>query len=62
MILGYILTVVYINFAGDVQGRALNYHTDINACYEEAVELKLQSEPGIGYVCLEDTPELGERI
>ena len=62
MILGYILTMVYITLQGDVQGKALNYYITITECHADAVELELNSSPGVGYVCLEDTPNIGERL
>ena len=62
MILGYILTMVYITLQGDVQGKALNYYITLQECNADAVELELNSSPGVGYVCLEDTPNIGERL
>ena len=62
MILGYILTMVYISLQGEVQGKALNYYITLQDCYTDAVELERKSAPGIGYVCLEDTPTVGERL
>ena len=62
MILGYILTMVYISLQGDVQGKALNYYITLQECHADAVELELNSTPGIGYVCIEDTSTIGERL
>jgi len=62
MILGYILTMVYITLQGDVQGKALNYYITLQECNADAVELELNSSPGVGYVCIEDTPTVGERL
>ena len=62
MILGYILTMVYITLQGDVQGKALNYYITLQECNADAVELELNSTPGIGYVCIEDTHTVGERL
>jgi len=62
MILGYILTMVYISLQGDVEGKTLNYYITLEECHADAVELELNSSPGVGYVCLEDTPNIGERL
>ena len=62
MILGYILTMVYISLQGDVQGKALNYYITIEECYADALQAEIAAEPGVGYVCLEDTPGAGKRI
>ena len=62
MILGYILTMVYLTLHGDVQGKTLNYYITLEECHADAVELELNSSPGVGYVCLEDTPNVGERL
>ena len=62
MILGYILTMVYISLQGEVQGKALNYYITLEECHDDAVELELNSTPGIGYVCIEDTSTIGERL
>jgi len=62
MILGYILTMVYISLQGDVEGKTLNYYITLEECHADAVELELNSSPGVGYVCLEDTPNVGERL
>jgi len=62
MILGYILTMVYISLQGNVQGKALNYYITLQECHADAIELELNAAPGGGYVCLEDTPTVGERL
>lgn len=62
MILGYILTMVYIDVQGNVQGKALNYYITRQECHADAVKKELQAQPGIGYVCLEDTSNTGEKI
>jgi hypothetical protein len=54
--------MVYISLQGEVQGKALNYYITLQECYTDAVELERKSAPGIGYVCLEDTPTVGERL
>jgi len=62
MILGYILTLVYITLQGDVRGETLNYYYSLEKCYENALALELKSQPGVGYVCIEDTEATGERL
>ena len=62
MILGYILTMVYISLQGDVQGKTLNYYITLEECYADALQAEIAAEPGIGYVCLEDTPNSRERL
>jgi hypothetical protein len=62
MILGYILTMVFIDVQGNVQGKALNYYITRQECHADVVEKELQAQPGIGYVCLEDTSNTGEKI
>jgi len=62
MILGYILTMVYISLQGDVQGKTLNYYITLEECYADALQAEIAAEPGVGYVCIEDTPNLGERL
>tara|TARA_E500000318_G_C3567164_1_gene216180 strand:- start:280 stop:468 length:189 start_codon:yes stop_codon:yes gene_type:complete len=62
MILGYILTMVYISLQGDVEGKTLNYYITFAECHAHAVELELNAAPGIGYVCIEDTATVGERL
>ena len=54
--------MVYISLQGEVQGKALNYYITLEECHDDAVELELNSTPGIGYVCIEDTPTVGERL
>ena len=54
MILGYILTLVYITLEGNVQGKTLNYYTSVEKCYAAALNLKMNAKPGVGFVCLED--------
>ena len=46
--------MVYLTLQGDVQGKTLNYYITLEECYT--------AEPGVGYVCLEDTPTVGERL
>ena len=54
MILGYILTMVYITLEGNVQGKTLNYYNIVEKCYADALNLKMDAKPGVGFVCLED--------
>ena len=54
--------MVYLTLQGDVQGKALNYYITLQECNADAVELELNSSPGVGYVCIEDTPTVGERL
>jgi len=62
MILGYILTMVYLTLHGDVQGKTLNYYITLEECYADALQAEIGAQPGVGYVCLEDTPTVGERL
>jgi hypothetical protein len=54
--------MVYISLQGDVQGKTLNYYITLEECYADALQAEIAAEPGVGYVCIEDTPNLGERL
>ena len=54
MVLGYILTLVYITLEGNVQGKTLNYYTIAEKCHAAALNLEMNAKPGVGFVCLED--------
>ena len=54
LIVGYILVAVAIDVKGDVIGTSLNYYYTKQNCYTAAKKQEKLSEPGIGYVCLED--------
>ena len=54
LIVGYILVAVTINVKGEVLGTSLNYYMTNQNCYTAAKKQKELSEPGIGYVCIED--------
>ena len=56
------MTMVYISLQGNVEGKTLNYYITLEECHTDAVELELNSTPGIGYVCIEDTHTVGERL
>ena len=62
MILGYILTMVYISLQGNVQGKTLNYYITLEECHADALQAEIVAEPGVGYVCIEDTEATGERL
>ncbi|MBO01720.1 MAG: hypothetical protein CMG35_03665 [Candidatus Marinimicrobia bacterium] len=53
-VIGYILVAVYIQSDGVVDGKALDYYTDLKKCYYDAVEHESLADPGVGFVCLED--------
>tara|TARA_B100000212_G_C27264076_1_gene485780 strand:- start:705 stop:875 length:171 start_codon:yes stop_codon:yes gene_type:complete len=55
MIYGYILVMVTILANGDVTGEALDYFTDPMECIEQGYIEEENAEPGVGFVCLEDT-------
>jgi hypothetical protein len=54
--------MVYLTLHGDVQGKTLNYYITLEECYADALQAEINAEPGVGYVCLEDTPTVGERL
>ena len=54
IIVGYILVAVAISIKGEVIGTSLNYYYTKQNCYTAAKKQEELSEPGIGYVCLED--------
>ena len=50
IIVGYILVALTI----DVIGKGFNYYMTKQTCETAAKKQKELSEPGIGYVCIED--------
>ena len=54
IIVGYILVAVAIDVKGDVLSKSLNYYMTKQNCYTAAKKQEELSEPGIGYVCIED--------
>ena len=57
IVIGYILVAVFIEPDGVVNGKALNYYTNFQDCKKAANEHKLCSDPGYGFICLEDAVE-----
>ena len=55
MIYGYILVMVTILANGTVTGEAINYYTGSYECWKNAIMEEEKAEPGIGFVCIEDT-------
>ena len=60
-VIGYILVAVNLSPQGDVGGTAINYYASNIECYTDAVLLEEESNPGIGFVCLEDFVILNEQ-
>jgi hypothetical protein len=54
--------MVYISLQGNVEGKTLNYYITLEECYADALQAEIKAKPGVGYVCIEDTPNLGERL
>lgn len=54
IIVGYILVALTIDVKGDVIGKGFNYYMTKQTCETAAKKQKELSEPGIGYVCIED--------
>ena len=54
--------MVYISLQGNVQGKTLNYYITLEECYADALQAEIVAEPGVGYVCIEDTEATGERL
>lgn len=57
IVVGYMLVAVFIEPDGVVSGKALDYYTNFQDCKNAANEHKMFSDPGIGFVCLEDAVE-----
>ena len=57
MVVGFILVAVYISASGVVEGTALDYYHSHESCYANAVEHEQLSDPGVGFVCIEDYVE-----
>ena len=55
MIYGYILVMVTLLANGEVTGEALDYFVDPVECVEQGFIEEENAEPGVGFVCLEDT-------
>tara|TARA_B100001094_G_scaffold12026_1_gene10666 strand:- start:544 stop:729 length:186 start_codon:yes stop_codon:yes gene_type:complete len=53
-VIGYILVAVNLSPAGDVGGVAINWYKENVECYQDAVTLEQDANPGVGFVCLED--------
>ncbi len=58
-IIGYILVAVNLSPQGDVGGTAINWYKENLACYQDAVKLEQEANPGVGFVCLEDFVKKG---
>tara|TARA_S200000501_G_scaffold280913_1_gene264926 strand:- start:1103 stop:1294 length:192 start_codon:yes stop_codon:yes gene_type:complete len=54
IVVGYMLVAVFIEPDGVVSGKALDYYTNFQDCNKAATEHKMFSDPGIGFICLED--------
>jgi len=54
LVIGYILVAVNLSPAGEVGGTAINYYESNIECYQDAVTLEQEANPGVGFVCLED--------
>lgn len=52
---GFILLSVWIMSNGDITGQALNWYDNPTECWEEAIRMKENDVPGVGYLCVEDT-------
>ena len=55
MIYGYILVMVTILANGTVTGESINYYTGSYECWKNAIIEEQEAEPGVGFVCIEDT-------
>ena len=54
LVVGYILVAVSLSPQGEVVGTAINYYQSNIECYQDAVTLEQEANPGVGFVCLED--------
>ena len=62
MIAGFYLMMVMILPDGSVTGQVLVYYFNPVDCFAHAVELELNSEPGLAFTCVEDYVEMGEGL
>tara|TARA_B100000941_G_scaffold123446_1_gene87199 strand:- start:642 stop:833 length:192 start_codon:yes stop_codon:yes gene_type:complete len=60
MIVGFILLMVSLNPAGEVEGTAVDYFKDPYSCVEMGYFLEESAPMGIGFVCIEDYVEISE--
>lgn len=60
VVIGYILVAVNLSPVGEVGGTAINYYENNIECYQDAVTLEQESNPGVGFVCLEDFVKLDD--
>ena len=54
VVIGYILVAVNLSPVGEVGGTAIDYYESNVECYQDAVILEKEANPGVGFVCLED--------
>ena len=54
LVVGYILVAVSLSPQGEIVGTAINYYESNIECYQDAVTLEQEANPGVGFVCLED--------
>ena len=54
LVVGYILVAVSLSPQGEIVGTAINYYQSNIECYQDAVTLEQEANPGVGFVCLED--------
>jgi hypothetical protein len=58
IVVGWILTSVFIEPDGEIDGLAIDYFSDLASCFSAAIEYEAEADFGIGFVCLEDTVEI----
>ena len=58
MIVGFILLMVSLNSAGEVEGTAIDYFEDAYECVNTGYFLEADAPMGIGFVCIEDYVEI----
>ena len=54
VVIGYILVAVNLSPVGEVGGTAIDYYESNVECYQDAVKLEKEDNPGVGFVFLED--------
>ena len=62
MIVGFYLLMVTILPDGMVAGEVLDYFEDPYECVESGMIEESISQPGVGFVCVEDYIPLGEGV
>ena len=62
IVLGWYLLMVSILPDGTVTGEVLDYYNDPVECYSEAVELKLGSDQGLAFTCVEDYVDFSDKL